>query len=235
MRVAWHQASEKVLLLPTLIEENKAAWADLGSSDPYWSVLSGFKTASMTEADRQEFFASGAREIPIVQDVLSRSYASLPTGRCLDFGCGLGRVTLAWATIFDEAVGVDISGTHLAIARRRAEEISARNVSFIELMPKTKLSSIVKPVDFAFSVIALQHMHPDVSKVAMSSMARVTRRGGKIVFQIPTHHPKYDPKRRTFDGVPVSAAMFSLFAVPVADVVGGNGACALPLDWGVRH
>ena len=56
----------------------------------------------------------------------------LTAGRVLDVGCGAGALTLAVAAQSDHVTGADISRPLLALARHRADEAGARNVSFIE-------------------------------------------------------------------------------------------------------
>jgi SAM-dependent methyltransferase len=67
--------------------------------------------------------------------------ASITAGeRVLDIGCGAGALTLAAAArAGDEgrATGADISRQLLALARRRAAEIGARNAQFIEADAQT--------------------------------------------------------------------------------------------------
>ena len=94
-------------------------WNDLAQLDPLWAI------ASVPEKrhgrwDVSEFFASGEAEISELLEVGDRH--ELPVHRCsaLDFGCGVGRLTRALATRFDECVGVDVS--HEMV--RRAEALN---------------------------------------------------------------------------------------------------------------
>ena len=79
-------------------------------------------------------------------------------GRCLDFGCGVGRLTLALAAHFREVVGVDIAPSML----ERAEKYKgpASNVSYV-LNGREDLSQFPDgSFDFVHASIVLQHMSP---------------------------------------------------------------------------
>ena len=59
--------------------------------------------------DPETFFASGHADVAALFGELERRAIPVNTGRCLDFGCGIGRLTLALAERFDHVDGVDIS------------------------------------------------------------------------------------------------------------------------------
>ena len=61
----------------------------------------------------------------------------LSGGRVLDVGCGAGALTLAAASRSDHAIGTDISRPLLRLARQRAEQSGARNVTFVEADAQT--------------------------------------------------------------------------------------------------
>ena len=64
------------------------------------------------------FFKTGedllARQMKLIQD----RGIQISRGRALDFGCGVGRLTNAMATYFDEVIGVDISSTMIGNANQ---------------------------------------------------------------------------------------------------------------------
>ena len=70
---------------------------------------------------RSAFFATGEAEIAHVLAVADGLRPVARTGRALDFGCGVGRLTRALGTRFERAVGVDISEAMVAQARRLNE------------------------------------------------------------------------------------------------------------------
>src|ERR1700679_2275475 len=120
--------------MPTNDSINKVqeSWESLGRSEPFWSVLTGeqFKSDKITSHAQGVFYDSGAAEIDIVRGLLKRADLALPAGKCLDYGCGVGRVTIHLARLFDSVLGADISRPHLKIASDYTSRHSIGNIVF---------------------------------------------------------------------------------------------------------
>ena len=70
--------------------------AELGKSEPYFSVITNeqFKSVSI-EQTRKDFYGTGISHINTLRAMLLRNGLNFPTnGTALDFGCGVGRLTL---------------------------------------------------------------------------------------------------------------------------------------------
>lgn len=76
--------------------------------------------------------------------------------RALDFGCGVGRLTLALAKEFDAVVGLDISDAMLAEAKRNAAVENVGNASFFP--SDDALSAATGTYDFVGTYIVIQHI-----------------------------------------------------------------------------
>jgi 2-polyprenyl-3-methyl-5-hydroxy-6-metoxy-1,4-benzoquinol methylase len=85
-------------------------WELAAQRDPLWAVLSD-PAKRGRQWDLRAFFETGAREVSLLLYQLRRLGHSPATGRALDFGCGVGRLTQPLALMFDEAIGVDASPT----------------------------------------------------------------------------------------------------------------------------
>ncbi|HEX3588969.1 MAG TPA: methyltransferase domain-containing protein [Pseudonocardiaceae bacterium] len=174
-------------------------WERLGTDDPYWAVL--------TEDDfrggnaRAEFFEKGRQEVRHALDVLDRH--GKPYGDvAVDFGCGVGRLTYALGEHFGSVTGVDV-------AESMIEEANANNpvperVRFVH-NASTTLPFDDDSVDLVFSLITMQHMPPSLSIRYLLDMVRVTRPGGHLMFQLPSHLPKPSalPRSRCRAGISV--------------------------------
>ena len=94
-------------------------WEALGETDPLFGVLSDpTKFGGKWNAD--EFFASGRAHIEKLLRTLADVRASFEPGECLDFGCGVGRLTLPLSESFRHTLGVDVAKPMIESARRNA-------------------------------------------------------------------------------------------------------------------
>src|SRR3569623_3209784 len=80
-----------------LNRDTDADWRALGKDQPYWGVLSHpqYRTENLTPDTIEEFYASGPWHIAQVAESLRRLTGRGPSGRALDFGCGVGRLSEA--------------------------------------------------------------------------------------------------------------------------------------------
>ena len=180
-------------LLARLFEHVNRSWQHLGETDPYWSVLTAPEYRGKPSAEHiARFFASGAAEVVRLEKALARSGIALDgRGTCLEYGCGLGRVTRHLAPHFARTIGVDISASHLALARELATADNVRNVEWLHLETLDSLAAL-PDVDFIYSVIVLQHNPPPVIERILTTFARILKPGGVAYFQVPTYRADYE-------------------------------------------
>jgi SAM-dependent methyltransferase len=180
-------------LLRRLFEHVNRSWQHLGEQDPFWSVLTAPEYRGTPSAERiAEFFASGKVEVARLQLALSRIGVALDgRGRCVEYGCGVGRVTRHLAPLFEHMMGVDISQAHLRLAEHHAR---MDGVSGIEWMHLESLDSLghMPEADFIYSMIVLQHNPPPVIERVLRRFAQMLRPGGIAYFQVPTYRADYE-------------------------------------------
>lgn len=180
-----------------LLHRQVQQWSRLGEEAPYWSVLSGCsKTPTITAVDQQEFYRSGGDEVLLMRDYFRYAGRDLPSGRCVDWGCGLGRVTIPLASLFQQVVGVDVSKTHLSMAKTYISnldlQIAQRIVLYHLIEDEDLLAQMFEKVDLVHSILTLQHMPPPLMMETLAVFARLLRKGGYAFFQIPTYGEKYN-------------------------------------------
>ena len=136
-----------------------AQWEQWGSRDPYFGVLSAdrYRADRLDARAREEFFASGEAHVSSCFEIIRRHFApSFAPARTLDFGCGVGRLVIPLARRCAEVVGVDVSTTMMAEARRNCEALELRNVTFVQ--SDDDLSRLQGTFDFIHTFIVLQHI-----------------------------------------------------------------------------
>jgi SAM-dependent methyltransferase len=183
---------EKVSDLQPLFSHIQNVWENLGETEPYWSVLSSdqFKSARI-EVTRSEFYNSGRDNVETLFKTLDRNgidTTSLKT--CLEYGCGLGRVTYWLAKSFDSVIGYDISKSHLRLAKQYLDEAGIHNVSLYNVNKPQDIGDFPK-VDVVYSVIVLQHNPPPIIHVTIQELIRALNPGGIAFFQVPTYRLGY--------------------------------------------
>lgn len=171
-------------------------WETLGRVDPLWAVY----VAPGTERggwDIDAFLATGRAEVDRVITRLDAVAPSVPRGRVLDFGCGVGRLSLALAAHFDEVVGVDVSPAMLEGAR----EIAGERCTFV-LDQSDDLTSVgSNTMDVSYSSLVLQHLPRDRALGYLRELIRVTRPGGCIIAQVASR-PDWSLKGMVFRFAP---------------------------------
>ncbi len=104
-----------------------------------------------------------------------------PGEKVLDIGCGSGTTTLTLAARvgpMGEAVGIDISGPMMSVARRRAAEISAP-VRFIEA-DATDYGFEPESFDLAFSQFGVMFFADPAA--SFRNIQKAMKRDGRLVF-----------------------------------------------------
>jgi SAM-dependent methyltransferase len=172
------------------------AWETLGRLDPLWAVYVT-EGAERGGWDVDEFLATGKAEVDRVLARLDALAPSVPRGRALDFGCGVGRLSAALAAHFEEVLGVDVAPAMLAKAR----ELVGDRCTFA-LNRSTDLAIFeTDSVDVSYSSLVLQHLPREQALRYLSELIRVTRPDGCLIVQVASR-PHWSPKGVIFRVAP---------------------------------
>jgi SAM-dependent methyltransferase len=172
-------------------------WEALGDTDPLFGVLSDpAKHGGKWEHD--EFFASGRAHVQKLLRTLADARASFEPGACLDFGCGVGRLTVPLAESFQRTIGVDVAAPMVDAARRH-QPAGARCEFVVSRDPDLRRFPD-GAFDLVHSCLVLQHIPPDISPGYIAEFFRVSKPGGLVVFQVPA-------ETRTEEQITVSQAL----------------------------
>lgn len=155
------------------------AWEQWGLREPYYGVLTQpqFRSDALTPEAKDVFFASGRHHAAHVLNVIGRLIApGFAPERILDFGCGVGRVLVAFAASAKEVVGVDISPSMLVEARRNCDAHGLGNVTLVS--SDDTLSAVEGSFDLVHSCIVLQHIEVSRGRELFTQLVRKVRPGG---------------------------------------------------------
>lgn len=171
--------------LKTLLGHVRRCWEFMGRERPHHSVLTdpNFLPDALRN-NEAEFWNSGERDAEVLVKILARhGNASLSDLSCIDFGCGVGRVTAPLATRFSTVNAYDISAPHIEIAKHRAGDA---NFHLLRELPVSFL-----PTDIFYSRIVLQHNPPPIIALLIKSALDCLKPRGIAVFQVPTYETAY--------------------------------------------
>jgi ubiquinone/menaquinone biosynthesis C-methylase UbiE len=160
-------------------------WERFGRADPYYGVYSqdAFRRENLDDAALETFFASGEEHVEQVLARVQRLVApDFAPETVLDHGCGVGRLVVAFAESAASVVGVDVSPSMLAEARRNCD---ARGLTNVELVTADQLDALPPRFDLVHSFIVLQHIPPRQGEEIFETLASLVRPGGAGVIHVP--------------------------------------------------
>lgn len=159
-------------------------WEGFAATDPMWAIRTS--PGKRGAWDQEEFLASGERDVDALLGQVREQGISVARGRALDFGCGLGRLTLPLARRFERAVGVDVALGMVERARELAAGVG--NVAYVHNAEPHLACLESSSFDFICSLITLQHVPSDAARAYIGEFVRLLAPGGVAVFQVPSSY-----------------------------------------------
>ena len=173
-----------------LFRRVQETWHALGLEQPHWSVVTAdaFRPERIGES-LDHFYATGNDNVATLLRTLERNGIEASRIRtCLDFGCGVGRLSIALAGHFARVIAVDVSASHLALAREAIAVRGAKNIE-TRLLETIEGMENLPRADLVYSLIVLQHNPPPVMAALLRGLLGRLEPGGVAVIQIPTYLP----------------------------------------------
>ena len=186
----------------------------LGLEKPHWSVLSSdaFLPESI-EQSRHSFYASGAHDATRVVMALERhGHTPGMHPRVVEYGCGVGRVSVHLASRFRFLTAIDISESHLALAAETARDTKVANVRFE--LARAPNFGMTEPFDLWFSHIVLQHNPPPVIALLLRRALSMLAPGGIAMFQLPTYTTGYGFDVARYLSAPTATGTIEVHCLP---------------------
>lgn len=146
-------------------------WEVFGKEAPYFGVVTWdqFKPENLNEQTMSDFFKTGEAHIQMVVDAITQHLdGDFNPSRCLDFGCGVGRLVVPLARRFGRVTGVDVSLAMMEEAARNCQKYGLANVDFVQ--SDDTLSKVEGKYDFIHSYIVLQHISPNRGEMLLRRM-----------------------------------------------------------------
>jgi 2-polyprenyl-3-methyl-5-hydroxy-6-metoxy-1,4-benzoquinol methylase len=188
------------MTLSQRFKTHSSVWEENAKRNARWAVISDPAMIGKPWND-DLFFESGHRDVKSVLSLAESLGAKITqnkNGDALDFGCGVGRLSQALAVRFKKVISVDVSPEMI----RQAKELNTHaNIEF-RANAKSDLSFIAaESIDFILSLIVIQHVPPPYSLHYLKEFARILKRQGTLIVQIPSRR-KASLKNRIRSFVP---------------------------------
>jgi SAM-dependent methyltransferase len=166
-------------------ERMKNVYDELAARDPLWAILPEPDKIGK-KWDASALFESGRVDIQDTLDWIQSNGLRLRTGRALDFGCGVGRLTQALAEHFDSVDGTDSSPQMIDIANKYNKSSRHPGTVNFWLNGESDLSLFdSSKYDLVISFRVLTAIPPALSLKFVSEFYRLAKSGGVVVFAVP--------------------------------------------------
>jgi len=154
-------------------------WEEAAEKDPIRLITGGHCQ------NFEQFLGNGFLETQAVLKEVAKHIKNKPLMRVrlVDYGCGLGRLTLWLAQELGRVVGVDASATMVDKATTFSP-VYASTPDY-KLCDGRSFPLKARSVDVVFSKSVFQHLPRDVVREVIADAHRVLRPGGILIFQLP--------------------------------------------------
>jgi SAM-dependent methyltransferase len=174
-----------------LLSQTGETWNRLGETEPHWSVMTWDRFLS-SNLDEKHFRRTGECDVAVLSAYCQRAGIDLrDLESVIELGCGVGRLTIWLSNEVTNVTGVDVSPSHLLIARQRLEKAKITNVRLIHLTALSEIESMPM-ADLFYSVLVMQHNPPPVIAELLKAFLGRRNVGGFAFFQVPTYAENYE-------------------------------------------
>jgi len=165
----------------------KRNWEQFGKKDPYYWVTtdSKYKDARLSKDVQRDFFDNADKYLESIFKIIKRHLDStFHPERALDFGCGVGRVTIPLARRCKYVLGLDVAESMIAEARNNKERHLLNNVAFSA--QADRLLSGSEPFDFVHSIYVFQHIRTKQGLKIFIQLVDTLKENGIGIFHFVT-------------------------------------------------
>lgn len=183
-------------MLTTMKDRHAADWEDLARREPYFAVLTteGLAGVRGNAEATAAFFETGEDDVAALMMAITSVIGHDLRPMCaLDFGCGVGRLTLPLARRAQRVVACDIAPTMLAHARQNAADAGVHNITF---MSTEDLVGVAPGTfDFICSLLVFQYIPVADGYDILQALMNLLAPGGVAAIQMTFRHPRSSLRR----------------------------------------
>ena len=146
-----------------------------------WDAHAGDTTEPIVPPKDGEDFASMARRDALLVGI-GDFLGDLHGKRVIEYGCGLGKLTVLLARSGAEVTAFDLSEASVDVARKRARMVGVEDRITFAIAPGEYLPFDDASFDIAFGKAVLHHLEPEAGA---RELARILKPGGRAAFSEP--------------------------------------------------
>lgn len=137
----------------------------------------------------ENFLDENANHLAVDKKLIREKF-DLTGKKILDFGCGMGGMTLWYATNWEcDVLGLDIDNHHVAIARKMKEKHNAKNARFV--VQNVLEKPLAEKFDYVFLNDVAEHIPLDILKQIIRQLGASLAEGGRIFVTYPPWKSPY--------------------------------------------
>jgi SAM-dependent methyltransferase len=168
------------------VRDPSANWEAIAATHPYFGVLTDPRFLGAPTADAlAEFFRTGDADAEFLLTLIERHTGTKPGRRVIDFGCGVGRLSLAFARRGHEVTGIDVSSTMRTLATRHRDAMQLTNANFVDDVATLRDGAF----DVAVSLIVFQHIPVARGEELLRHLLRKLAPGGTAALHFTFARP----------------------------------------------
>lgn len=200
---------KKIVKNPTVADPIKTFWHNIAKTEPYWSVLT-HDEYMMENIELTEFYETGKKQVKRLLEYITSNNLVSDIDNCLDFGCGVGRITASLSKVANHVDALDLSSGMIEIAGQHLKENSIDNVTLVNTSIDSFLPKLHK-YDLVFSFLVLQHNpKPRAIDLLGKLCQSISKRGVGII---------YIHSKREGDSHPTVSHDMQMHELPLEDAV----------------
>ena len=165
------------------------SWEKLGKEDPYYWVttIDEYVDEKWSDETQKKFFEESTKYVHSILEIIHRHIdPNFTPTNALDFGCGVGRVTIPLSKICKTVVGTDVSSTMLKEAEKLSTQEETENITFVK--GDDELSKVKGTFNFIHSIYVFQHIPFNRGKKILNKLLSSLEPDGVGVLQFLVHN-----------------------------------------------
>lgn len=169
-----------------LRDDSDSSWAKWGEQNPYFGVLADdrFRHEKISEEAKAELFETGRIHVDRIVSIITSQFGGFVARKsALDFGCGVGRLVIPLARVFERVTAADVSKGMLETAERNCSVRGINNVDFVH--SDDGLTKITHKFDFIHSYLVLQHIPTQRGERIISQLIELLNVEGILAIHFP--------------------------------------------------